>query len=486
MKKSLSLLLGLIMICSVFLCSCDEDDKGNDPTGTQAPSAYVDSKYDIEDNLPEGNLDTTFRIIGEGGTGWNAGEIMFPESDSADTLASALYMRYKNVEDRFGVKIETTLSDSIYTAVSGSIKAGDRDFDMIFMSTANTFKAAIDGYLLNLYDVPYVELSQPYYDQNYIKDMSIGDNIYSAVTDMMTIDTHCMWIMAYNRDLINKYDLENPYELVKNNEWTLDKFTQMLDIAVQDNGDGIWDAADKYGLTTHLGAARNFFYASGMKICEKTDDGTNVPYLAIENNVKLLTVMEKAKAILYDNNRTLMGTDGNARLANFTAGNTLFFAEIAGYLGAFRDMESDYGVVPYPKYDKNQSKYYTSNDPCIMVMSVPDFNLEEDSKELTNSGIITEALCAASYRIVRPAYYEKILGGKNTRHEEDFEMLNLCKDSRVYDFGLFNRLGSISDIYTTLLADKNSSYSSAVARKLPAAQRSLNDLIEQYEKDSQN
>ncbi len=486
MKKSLSLLLAVLMILPL-LASCSSKDKDQQSATTQAPTNYVEDKYNIPDNLPEVTFpDTTFRIIGEGNpNGWNADDILMPESDSADTLESARYMRYVSVQDRFGVTFETITNDNIYNAVAGSVKAGDKEsFDLIFMSTSNTTKAAIDGYLLNLNTVPYLDLEQPYYDQNYIEDMSIGDTLYSAVTDMLTIDTHCMWIMMYNRTMIDKLGLESPYDLVQKNEWTLDKLASMLDLVSVENGDGVWDEKDQYGLVTHTGAARNFFYSSDMKICEK-DPETNTPVLAIEDNQRMLTVMEKAKAVLYDGNRTLLSnsTVQYNITGNFMEGKSLFLAEIAGYLGAFREMEDDYGVVPYPKLNSSQESYYTSNDPCIMVMSIPDFKRDVNDSDLERIGIITEALCAASYRHLRPAYYEDVLGGKNTRHQEDYDMLNLCKDSRVYDFGLFNDLGSLSHIFETLLKDKNSNYASAVKAPLRQAKTKLNKLIEQYEKD---
>ncbi len=477
MKKSLVWLLVLMSVVTLPLFSSCKDNNTDQPT-TQSPQASVEDKYNVPDDLPEMKIDKTFRIMGEGSSGWNAGGILMPEADSADNIKSANYKRYENVKNRFGVEIETFLNDSVYNALAASIKAGDLDsFDLVFMSTANSSKAAIDGYSLNLKNVPYLNLEKPYYDQNYIHDMSIGEDVYSAVTDVLTIDTHCMWIMMYNRDLIDAYDLESPYELVKNNEWTMDKFETMLEVATTENGDGTWDENDKYGLGAHLGSARNFFYAANLKICRK--DENNIPYIAIENNKKVNTVMEKTQKIIHGGNAMFGGDIIN----NFRNGNTLFLAEIAGYLGAFREMEDDYGVVPYPKLDSSQLNYYTTNDPCIMVMSVPDFMRKDDDPELEKIGIITEAICSASYRYMRPAYYEEVLGGKNTRHEEDFEMLNLCKDSRVYDFGLFNNLGKVSTLFTDLIATPNASYSSTVARNIRKAQTTLNTLIESYEKN---
>ena len=161
-------------------------------------------------------------------------------------------------------------------------------------------------------------------------------------------------------------------------------------------------------------------------------------------------------------------------------GRALFLAEIAGYLGAFVDMDDDYGIVPYPKYDKAQKRYYTTNDPCIMVMSIPAFGWTE--QEIEQIGVVTETLCWESYYTLRPAYYEKTLGGKGTRDEGSYEMLDLCRESRVYDFGLFNPSISMHNIFSSIIEDTNTTYTRFIKRNEKSSATALQDLIDKYEK----
>ena len=466
------------MIITAVLCACGPGGGPDDNADTTSTATVTEADDTVmKDDLPEIKFNGyTYRILGQGGAGWTASDIIRPDSFTEDGLNDAKLKRYMNVEERFGVTIETTLSETVYTTVQGGILSNDFSFDLINMDTRNTSSAALNKLLVNLYDVEYVNLSKPYYDQNYIHDMSYAGKLFSAVTDLTTMDMFVTWIMMYNKNMIERFDLESPYDLVAKNEWTLDKFNSMLKDVSVENGDGKWDAKDTYGFAAHTGSARNLFYAAGLTICTK-DENTDTPVLSLGDNSERLTLAaDLINDILYKDNKTLMNSE---IVEAFEQGRALFLAEITGYLGRFREMEDNFGVVPYPKYDKEQTRYYTTNDPCIMVFSVPAYSYKTD--QLQRSGIIFEALCCESYNLIRPAYYIDVLSGKQTRDYRDYEMLDLIRNSRVYDFGLFVDLGSISSVFNTLAGSKNAKVSSVLKSGLKSGAKMLSKTLEKYE-----
>lgn len=480
MKKLLCLVLSLLMIVPVSLFGCSEKE-----ADTTVPAITVDVKDErLPLEIPEVVMpeNKVFRIVGQGdGDGWKADDILCPEEDSDDVLESAKYTRYKNVEDKLGITIETYLNATIYNTVQASVQSNDKSFDLVFMTTDNASNAAISDLLYNINNIDAIKTESPWYDQGYISGLSIGDEIFSLVTSMGIFDTYIMYILMYNKRLITQYGLTDPYDMVKNNEWTLDNFTAMLSNISSDNGDGIWDSQDTYAFGGHPGSAGNFFYASGLTICEK--DSANYPYLVVENNAKAVTLQEKLLKLLFAENTTLYagsnGIDTADCINAFMSGRLLFMGEIVGYLcTAFRDMDDDFGVVPYPKYDASQTRYYTTNDTVINVLCVPAFQYTEEEIEVL--GTITETLCWESYYTVRPAFYEDVLGGKSTRDEGSYEMLDLCRESRVYDFGMFNPSIELSTIYKEIVSNTTTKYSSTVKRKLSKSQKALDDLIESY------
>ncbi len=488
MKKFLCLFFAAALVLSAALMAGCAGKPGADDTKPavtkEAQTVEQTVPADTErlpDTLPEANFNKyVYRIIGQGGAGWTAADMMRPETMEDDGLQSAKLIRYMNVEERYNVTIETSLSETVSATVKGAVLTNENSFDLICMDTGNTSSAMLTNLLTNLKSLDYLDLSKPYYDQNYIKDMSYSGKIYSVVTDITTMDMFVTWIMMYNKSMIERYDLPDPYDLVKSNEWTLDKFNEMLSGDISSTADGKWDDNDIYAFATHVGAARNFFYAAGLKICEKDPD-SDVPMISItensDNAEKLMKISEKVTDILYNDHKTLLG---GKIVEAFEEGRAMFLAEITGYLGRFREMKDDFGVVPYPKLSPDQQGYFTTNDPCIMVFSIPKYsNYTQDMKD--RSAMIFEALCYESYHTVRPEYFYDVLGGKETRNAESFEMLNLINDNRVYDFGLFNDIGSLTTMFSTLASSASPKVASSIKSGVKQANKKLPKILEKYE-----
>ena len=480
MKKFLALFLCILMALPISFFGCTKDEKESEDVTLGPVSGVADERLELDVPDIDFGDDYTFTIIGKGGSGWNAEDMLCPEEDSDDVLDHAKYARYKAVEDMYGIKIVTQLKEDIYTVVKNSVSSNDKSFDMIYMNTYNTASAATDNLLYNLYDVELLNLDAPWYDQNYNNGMSIGTTLYSTVNHMLTMDMHCTWVMMYNKELITRYGLKDPYDMVKDNTWTFDNFAAMLEGVSTDNGDGIWDSNDIYGFAAHSGSARNFFYGAGMTVCDK--NSANYPELVIDDNENIVKLQSKAVKLLHEGNTTLFhrASDDFSIADVFREGRVLFLAEIAGYLNYFREMEQDYGIVPYPKYSADQKSYYTTNDPCIMVMSLPAFN--HTSEEIQHIATVTESLCWESYYTLSPSYYEDVLGGKGTRDEGSYEMIELCRESRIYDFGLFNPDISLHNAFESLIENSSTNYASLVKRRIKGATAELQEIIERYEK----
>ena len=308
--RILSIFITVIIVLMPALSGCTDkpaETAVNTDESTEAGTVTVtEEDTAVHDDLPKMNFNNyTYRIIGQGGAGWTAGDMLRPETFTEDEFNDAKLKRYLNIEERFGVKIETFLSETIQTTVQGAILSNDHSFDLINMDTVNTSSAALGKLLYNLYDLEYLDLSKPYYDQNYVHDMSYEDKLFSVVTDITTMDMFVTWILMYNKNMIKRYDLESPYDLVRNNQWTFDKFNEMIKGISVDNGDGRWDEKDTYGFAAHTGSAGNFFYAAGLTICSK--DENDVPYISLGEKSEVLSIASgKITDMLYTDNKTLL------------------------------------------------------------------------------------------------------------------------------------------------------------------------------------
>jgi hypothetical protein len=118
----------------------------------------------------------------------------------------------------------------------------------------------------------------------------------------------------------------------------------------------------------------------------------------------------------------------------------------------FRNFTDEYGMIPYPMLDENQSGYYTMADGYHTVLAVP-----KTVKDTEFVGIITEALNAETYKTYVPTLYEIALKTRYLRDEESKQILDIILEGRVADFGYiydswkggFNFLGALMEKKST-------------------------------------
>lgn len=110
------------------------------------------------------------------------------------------------------------------------------------------------------------------------------------------------------------------------------------------------------------------------------------------------------------------------------------------------------------------------------------FALPLDVKDLEMSGIITEALCAESYRTVIPVYYDVVLKTKNSRDEESAEMIDIIRDTLTFDLGYLcsTSLSEIGHIFVNLIRENATDLASRYATRESAAQTALDEMLAAY------
>ncbi len=95
-----------------------------------------------------------------------------------------------------------------------------------------------------------------------------------------------------------------------------------------------------------------------------------------------------------------------------------------------RQKVSDFGIIPYPKYEETQDNYYSRVSGGIRMMLVPITNTR-----LEETSMIMEALHCSAYNYQIPAYYDTVLKSKTANDEESSRMLDIVLANREYDLG---------------------------------------------------
>ncbi|MHB1153126.1 MAG: hypothetical protein ACYCWE_19550 [Eubacteriales bacterium] len=435
-KKIVSLILCLLMLLPVFI-SCADESTGEttDTPGTTAETAAETDPRDIPDGLPERDyIGDTFTLFCRE----EVKEQYFVESENGEIVNDAIYARNLAVEERFHIKFDYAMMDGTWTnmvafknAIKSVVQAGDDSYDLIEGNCAISDLLG-NGFFLNWNDMSFIDFSQPWWAQSSQRELNIGGSLEFIVGDYTLMLWEGLLVLYFNKQLVTDLNIDNPYHIVKDGKWTIDKLAEISREITQDlNGDSLFDSSDLYGLITTTGnCIDNFWISSDMPITVMDEDNFPVFNLPIQID-RALSVSEKVFNLVTG---TGVYAIDEGKLADtlqpmFMADQGLFFTDFLDSSEVYRTMETDFGIIPYPKYDENQEKYETFSKTGYGTFAIPSVVSDGEM-----SAIITAALNAESYKKVVPAYYDVALKTKYSRDDESAEMLDIIRKGFDMDF----------------------------------------------------
>ena len=127
-----------------------------------------------------------------------------------------------------------------------------------------------------------------------------------------------------------------------------------------------------------------------------------------------------------------------------------------------RNMVTDFGIIPIPKFDEQQESFYhTVNRYTGAAVAVPNTSAFDPQ----TAGVIIEAMSAESRYSLLPAYYETNLGTKIARDPESTLMLDIIMQNRVYDTGELYDIGGLSWELYSMTMSNNADFGSFMAKR---------------------
>lgn len=477
MKKMMLLLAAVILSAAAFGCQKNQTEPTTvAPQGdeTQTPpqedrtaaSDWDDDEFYFGDLSSERYDGYNYRIlVRQGNT-----NTQYFEEPQEDIVDNAIYERNKYVENKFGVTITVSESSNpeYETDALNSILAGDDAYDVIFPHARAAFSYAVQGACANLRDISSLHLDKPWWAADIVESCTINGKLYVLDGDISTSGlsaTHCLY---FNKRIFDDLGFEYPYDMVRSGEWTFDEFAYLVRKGSADlNGDGLIDEDnDRYGFTTNMWSAPIVMpYTGGKRIYSKDESG------------KLFMSLYSDKTVnMYASLFGLMNSvaaEYNLPSSVFKSGRLMFMDGGLGGAKSLRDMDDEFGIVPYPKYDEDDSYATITNGVApLMIMPITVADRER-------SGAITEALCAYGSRYVIPAFYDVTLKTKYSRDTESEEMMDIIRASRVFDLGYLAG-GPFSSTGYELASSDSSNFASFYAERKDQAQVSLDNFIRDY------
>lgn len=476
MKRTISLALCLLML----LVSC-----GNSTDVETTSNAHQDSTESVEtetmeivpdlpDDLKFSGSSFTFGVLDNP----NARNPIVMEELTGEVLNDAQYNTIRASEERLDISINEYLIDEVYPAtgkIRQLVQAGD---DVIQVANLYCVAAPVmlaDGYALDYNDIPNIDLEKPWWDQSVNSSLLLGDMRYAAIGDL-SITTHDFtFILLFSKAQIEQNDLASPYDLINEGKWTMDKMAEMMEVVIADtDGDGKFTTEDNYG---YLGTIKNvlpsFWIGAGEVTVGLNDAG--IPEMSMKDE-RFVNVIEKIFSITYDNNARYLSTDSNdvneENIGLFQENKGLFMDCSLFWVSSLRDMETDFGIIPYPMYDEDQGSYYAR----VSYLMTPIVPITNGNLELT--GAVLEYTNYLAKNNITPAYYEKSLKGKSARDEESIEMLDLIFANRVLDLGDTLFCTDVRDgFFQSMYSSNNRDLMSQIEKNEQKIQSTIDDMV---------
>ena len=177
----------------------------------------------------------------------------------------------------------------------------------------------LEGLLIDLNILPDIDLTKDYWNPKLCEELSLGGKSWYAMGDLSATDNRAVRCLFFNKDLFKKYELENPYELVNNGTWTIDKFLSMVSGGLVDlNGDGQYDENDQWGLYVQGTIGQNLFYATGNSFIAKEKDGTLS--IAMDGEKTLAVMSDIADKVVRSKSAINISNDYEALIPLFADG----------------------------------------------------------------------------------------------------------------------------------------------------------------------
>jgi len=479
-RKHFAFLMSFLLMASAVSCGSGGSETQIPQETLPADTAPAEMETELRAELPDKTYngeEVMFLTSLNKGYDWYTSYEIYAAEMNGQLINDAVFTRNQQIEELLDIRIAETKMENAHNIAQETLIAGDDQFDVVMPYINNTISLATQGLLMDLNTIPYLDLEKPWWDQRANENMIIADKLFFSTGDIAILDNECTMVMFFNKDMIEQYSLENPYELVKEHKWTIDKVGEMASVVTHDlNGDGKMTKDDTWGLSIAGNAPISFYFGTGERIVDRNDEGKLEFQIG---SVRSYDVFDKVMTLCYDE---MMLSDKTASAGfdvvsvMFNAGQVMFVTFALVDINALREAEFEFGILPYPLFDETQQEYNNLiSSGLVSSTSVPYNN---KNTELT--GVTLEAMAYYSTSTLTPAYYDNALKTRYVRDEESGEMLDIIFATRVYDLGFIFDWGGAGSLVTSIYNAKSTEYVSKWQAIQQKAQSALDEALETF------
>ena len=492
MKRVLALLCALTMLFT-FAVSCGKTVEEPPADTTAATTAAVAAT--TEATTAETEPPKAFDTIAEADLGGYVFHILYTDRDEvyydflADTINGdvqndAIFQRNSMVEEKLNIDIEIAWKeiDEVNTVCRMQVQSGTQDFDL-FGGHRKSLSLGYEGMQYNFNNIDSLDLSQEWWDQDYIEAITVNDSLFTVIGDIGVSTLLFISSMTFNKRMLDEANIAYPYDLVREGKWTLDVLQTMIkDQGADLNGDGKMVREDDYfallGWATE--SAYSLFYGCDFAFINR--DAAGDPQLEYDTDKlniileKIVNIWKQDNVYLYTGSATV--PEHEATYAVFAEQRAMFSDICLCKIGWFyTEMEDAYGIVPIPKLDEAQESYHS-----YLGFTIPVLFMSANATDPERTGQIMEACSAASYDVVTPQMYEIVTKLKNARDEDSSEMIEVIIRNKFIDTAHFYDIEGYGTLPTNVINSGSSNSASIIKAFEKIAKKEWDKLLTAFDK----
>ncbi|MBQ3064632.1 MAG: hypothetical protein IJC98_00175 [Clostridia bacterium] len=460
-KRTLAWLLTLLTIGSTLIACGGDGDGGKETDGKGSPNGEQTSGVDTIDTanmtetqkrqLVDDGIETVdynerpFRISGE--TSYSENHY-YVESENGDPCIDAVWKRNHKIEERFNILIQLTEDIDF----EESVLTDQKEVDLRAQAAWKMHHLVTQSLIYDWNDVEVINQDQPWYTKLSNDESTIMGTLYGICSDFSLSAMTEAYGIFFNTRLVENYGIDKAglYDMVNKGTWTIDKLIEVTKGIYDDvNQDNVRNQEDLYGFSYFVSnAADVWLTAFDQTLTSKADDGTLVFNVATDKTEAALSKLRD----WHQTNGVWLCEGEEDEYGLFVDAMTVFAPiPFSQCFTTLREMEDVYSVLPYPKWDENQTGYYTNANDNYQLFCLPKTLNDED---LEFVGSIFEVLSAETWKTVSPIYYDAALKGRYSKEPETAKMIDIIMNGRRFEFSFQyaeSHLGRVSYLFRDLL-----------------------------------
>ena len=499
--RLLALALVAITLLGSFAACTDTKDPVTDETtasnaSTEAPAATTEaeatteSPYDengylkssLPDELDFGGAEVTVLW-------WNDVEQpeFFVENTNGELINDAIWQRNTNVEKKLGVTLKWVDIKGQYNSdgpnyanhVGNMYASGSDIYDLMSAHSRTMALTAMYGYCADMMKLEHLDFEMPWWPEVMLDTATINEKLYFVTGDVSTNSIHQMYVMFFNKDLLKNHSgLKEPSQHVDEGTWTMETLFEMTSGLYNDvNNDQKASKEDSFGFTSLNWHFDAIYYGCGMTMLEKDPDPAKLLKVADDwTSEKAINLgsevgewIKKGDAYLDSNNYANIFIDGRSLLV---------MARHHDIASKIADAGFKYGIVPMPKYDKEQEKHITCVGNPVSLYSI--YTL---SKDANRAAAVLECWASEAYRTTTPAVFETTFKLRLSESSTESRMYDLIRSGVTFDLcRFFNKQLSSMGSEWYKCATTAGNWASTSERLLRAIPAKLQDIADSFNK----